>query len=336
MNQRLSSTTALLGAALLGASSLLSAVQAETLRLSHVRPQGTAIDVDATAFAEAVGEATGGEIEIRLYPASALGDYTVVQERIGLGAIEMAVQPPASGINKRFQLVYFPYLTTSWDDAREVFAPGSPMREVVAELYAEENIRVLGAWPVYFGGIALNASAEGMGDPNAAKDLKVRVPPIKSFQLLAEALGYIPSPLPFSEAFTAVQTGVVDGVIGSGAEGYYASFRDVTQYYVPMNTHFEMWYLIINEDTYQGLDEAQQQALNEAATNFENARWESAEAAQSADEQRLAENGAEIIEVSDEALAAAAEKVRAAVWPEIVEDVGADWAQPILDAVVGE
>ncbi|MEI8634008.1 hypothetical protein P4S72_21830 [Vibrio sp. PP-XX7] len=66
--------------------------------------------------------------------------------------------------------------------------------------------------------------------------------------MLADNLGYIGSPLPFSEAFTAVQTGVVDGVIGSGAEGYYASFRDVTKTYIPLNTHFEFWYLMINSE----------------------------------------------------------------------------------------
>ncbi|MEI8598191.1 hypothetical protein P4S64_13260 [Vibrio sp. M60_M31a] len=45
-----------------------------------------------------------------------------------------------------------------------------------------------------------------------------------------------------------MQTGVVDGVIGSGAEGYYASFRDVTKTYIPLNTHFELWYLLINSE----------------------------------------------------------------------------------------
>ena len=53
------------------------------------------------------------------------------------------------------------------------------------------------------------------------------MPGIKSFQLI----------------------GVVDGVIGSGAEGYYASFRDVTKTYIPANTHFEVWYMIISNES---------------------------------------------------------------------------------------
>ena len=45
------------------------------------------------------------------------------------------------------------------------------------------------------------------------------------FDETGEALGYIPSPIPLSEAFTAIQTGVVDRVIGSGADGMADAFR---------------------------------------------------------------------------------------------------------------
>ena len=311
----------------------IGTAEAETWRLSHVRPQGTAIDTDVNWFAGAVAEATDGAVEVDVYAASALGDYTTVQERVGLGAVQMAVQPPATGVDKRFQIAMLPYLAENWTQAQEIFGAGSPMREVVGELYGEQDIRVLAAWPVYFGGISLNTEPVAPGDPDVAQGIKLRVPPIKSFQLLADNLGYIGSPLPFSEAFTAVQTGVVDGVIGSGAEGYYASFRDVTQHYLPINTHFEIWYLIVNEQTFQDLDEEQQAALEAVAAEFEARRWAAAEEAQSADEQRLAEYGATIIEVTPEQIDAMAEKVRANVWPEILDDIGADWGQGVLNQV---
>ena len=337
MKKLFTQTTALAVTAALAAAvswGAIGAAQAETLKLSHVRPQETVIDKDVNWFAEAVKEATGGELEIKTYPASALGDYTVVQERVGLGAVDMAVQPPSAGANKQFQIIYLPYMAKNWEDAQKVFGPGSPLREVVVELYGKEGIRVLAAWPVYFGGIALNKEAPGLGDPSASKGLKVRVPPLKTFQLLAENIGYIPAPLPFSEAFTAVQTGVVDGVIGSGAEGYYASFRDVTKYYVPLNTHFEIWYLIINEELFNDLDDAKKAALEKVAAEFEERRWQTAEAAQAADEKRLADYGAEIVAVSPEEKDAAAEKIRANVWPVILEDIGKDWGQEILDRAI--
>ncbi|MCC5992977.1 MAG: TRAP transporter substrate-binding protein DctP [Rhodobacteraceae bacterium] len=311
---------------------LSSVAEARDLRLSHVRPQGATVDVEVRAFADAVRAATDGAVGVEIFPASALGDYTTVQERISVGAIDMAVQPAATAQDRRMQISSFPYLADTWDDARRVYGPGGIVRETVADLYQRQDITMLAAYPVYFGGTALNVQQENPGSI-APNGIKVRVPPIRSFQLTAEALGYIPSPIPFSEAFTAVQTGVVDGVIGGGAEGYYASFRDVTRMYIPVNSHFEIWYMIISNESLAGLDDAGRAALMTEAERFEALRWDAAEADQAANEQRLADLGAVIAEVTDEELAAISAHVRETVWPAVLEDIGVEWGQAILDQV---
>jgi TRAP-type C4-dicarboxylate transport system substrate-binding protein len=323
--------TSIYGAVLAATIALGGVAQAAELKISHVRPQDTTIDKEVRVFADAVAKATGDGVTIRVFPASALGDYTTVQERISVGAVDMAVQPAATAAERRMQISSFPYLAENWAQARKIYGPDGPVRKAMEELYAKQDITVLAAYPVYFGGIALNRDAVSPGDPNADKGIKVRVPGIKSFQLLAEEIGYIPSPIPFSEAFTAVQTGVVDGVIGSGAEGYYASFRDVTKTYIPANTHFEVWYLIINTGILDDLDEKDREALKTAAAEFEALRWQVAEADQAANEQKLVDSGATIVRLSDEQLAENAAKVRANVWPTILEDVGADWGKGILE-----
>ncbi|MBZ0124526.1 MAG: TRAP transporter substrate-binding protein DctP [Roseovarius sp.] len=312
-----------------------SYAEAQTLKMSHVRPQDATIDVELRAFASAMSEATGGDVTVDVFPASALGDYTTVQERISVGAIDMATQPAATAADRRMQISSFPYLAGNWDQARAIYGPGGVVREVMAGLYAEQDITMLAAYPVYFGGISLNIAHPDPGSVEPS-GIKVRVPGIKSFQLTGEALGYIPSPIPFSEAFTAVQTGVVDGVIGSGAEGYYASFRDVTKTYIPANTHFEVWYMIISNESLAGLSDEDQATLREQAAAFEATRWEIAKADQARNEQKLIDElGATVAELSDEELAAMAAKVRADVWPAVLEDVGADWGQAILDKVAG-
>jgi TRAP-type C4-dicarboxylate transport system substrate-binding protein len=329
-------TTRRLGilAAVIFALGITGVGHAKTLKISHVRPQDTAIDKDLRWFSETLEEASGGAVKTKIYPASALGDYTVVQERVGLGAVDMACQPPASAADKRFQVVYFPYMVKSWEQAKKNYSPGAPLRQVVADLYAEQDIQLLAAWPVYFGGVALNREPVSPGDPDAAKGIKLRVPPMKTFQLLADNTGYLGTPIPFSDAFTAVQTGVVDGVIGSGAEGYYASFRDVTKYYIPQNTHFEVWYLIINKPYFDKMDDAQKQTLLDVADQFEQRRWESAEADQAANEQRLADYGATIVEINDDEIAAIAAKIHKTVWPEVLNDVGQEWGQGVLNSIV--
>jgi TRAP-type C4-dicarboxylate transport system substrate-binding protein len=309
-------------------------IQAKTLKISHVRPQGTAIDKDLHWFSDTLKEVSGGNIKTKIYPASALGDYTIVQERVGLGAVDMACQPPSSAADKKFQLVYFPYMVNDWAQARKNYSAGAPIRKVVEELYAAQDIHVLAVWPVYFGGIAFNTKVENYGDPNATKGVKLRVPPMKTFQLLADTTGYLGTPIPFSDAFTAVQTGVVDGVIGSGAEGYYSSFRDVTKYYLPSNTHFEAWYLIISKKSFDKLSAEGQKQLQDVANQFEERRWNVAEADQAANEKRLADYGAEILPISEDEIAATAQKIRANVWPIILDDVGREWGQNVIDSII--
>ena len=313
--------------------SLSSVAQAADLKMSHVRPQGATIDEELKSFSKAVNDASGGNLSITLFAASALGDYTTVQERISVGAIDMATQPAATAADRKMQISSFPYLADNWDKAQQVYGPGGIVRETMAELYANQDITMLAAYPVYFGGIALNTEAVSPGDPSVENGIKVRVPGIKSFQLTGAALGYIPAPIPFSEAFTAVQTGVVDGVIGSGAEGYYASFRDVTKTYIPANTHFEVWYMIISNESLSALDAADQEVLSNAAAEFEATRWLVAQEDQGKNEAKLADLGATIVELSDDELAAMATKVQTEVWPQVLEDVGVEWGQAILDQV---
>ena len=313
---------------------LATGVEAKTWKISHVRPQGTAIDIDLNWFSDTLKQSTDGKLKTKLYPASALGDYTVVQERVGLGAIDMACQPPASAADKRFQMVYFPYMVKNWEQAKRNYGPGAPIRKIVTQLYGEQQIHLLAAWPVYFGGISLNREPIAPGDPNVHKGIKLRVPPMKTFQLLADNTGYLGTPIPFSDAFTAVQTGVVDGVVGSGAEGYYSSFRDVTKYYIPINTHFEVWYLIINKETYENLKPEQKKQLDDTAAQFESRRWDAAKADQAANEKKLTDYGAEIVDISEEEIAATAKKIHETVWPVVLEDVGVEWGQSVLNSIV--
>lgn len=324
-------TKLLSSAAIALVTTMTGVAQAADLKMSHVRPQDATIDVELRAFAKAVDEATGGDVKMEIFPASALGDYTTVQERISVGAVEMATQPAATGVDKRMQIASFPYVAETWEDARRIYGPEGVMGRTMTELYAEQGITMLAAYPVYFGGISLNREAVTAGTIEP-KGIKVRVPGVKSFQLTAEALGYIPSPIPFSDAFTAVQTGVVDGVIGSGAEGYYASFRDVTKSYIAANTHFEVWFMLINTETFNGFDAKDQAALKKTAGEFEAARWTTAEADQTKNEDRLnGELGTVVIRPSAEELAVMSAKAREVIWPVVLEDIGTDWGKAILD-----
>ena len=74
--------------------------EARTWKVSHVRPQGTAIDIDLNKFAEALKEESNGKMKVKVYPASALGDYTVVQERVRCRQPKYEPIPGSGGVGQ--------------------------------------------------------------------------------------------------------------------------------------------------------------------------------------------------------------------------------------------
>jgi TRAP-type C4-dicarboxylate transport system substrate-binding protein len=307
------------------------AFQERTWKVGHVRPENTSTHDDTMAFAEALNAGSEGNITLEVYPASQLGNYTVVQERVSLGDIEMQLAPLGTSVNKGLGITSAPYLVSTWDEAREAFARDGKLMTAVDGMLVEQKIKLLASYPKYFGGIALAVEPDSPEDPNVDKGIKIRVPGMKQYEMSANALGFIATPIAYSEAFTSMQTGIVDGVIGSGAEGYYASFRDLTKFYLPVNDHFEMWFLYMSLDTWDDLSQAEQDLVMGSSVDFETARYAVAEDEQAMFEQELRDLGIVVYDFTDAELAVMKTKIQEEVWPEIKDEFGAE----LFDSIVG-
>ncbi len=306
--------------------------QARTWKIGHVRPEGTSTHTDVESFANALNAGSNGNINLEIYPSSQLGNYTVVQERISMGDIEMQLAPAGTSVNKGLGIASAPYLVATWDEARELFERDGKMMNEIKAMFAAENITLVAAYPKYFGGIALKEEPTNIKDVNANKGIKIRVPNMKAYEKTAQALGFTATPIAYSEAFTAIQTGIVDGAIGSGAEGYYASFRDVTNYYLPLNDHFEMWFLYMSTDVWNELSAEEQALVVEEGKQLEEQRFVVAEEEQQQFEEKLAAEGIVVYEFTTEELSAMQEKVKTEVWPIIKDEFGAE----LFDSVVNQ
>lgn len=298
--------------------------EAVTLTLAHTRPEGSSADLAIREFCDEVTEATNGTVTFEIYPAQQLGDYSAVFERVMIGDVDMQLAGLPTSVDKFFGFGTGAYLASNWDEAKELFSSGGTLMNEVSAKLDEYGITYLCMYPNYFGGIALHTEPIDPTNPDATSGIKIRVPDLTQFELTAEAFGYLATPLASSDTFTALQTGVVDGALGMGAEGYYSNFSDLVDYYLPINDHFETWNLIINKEKFESLSEEQQEAIKEAAANMESKRWEVAEDETAEYEQKLADNGTVIVEFTDEELKAFQEKAREEVWPAMREDFGPD------------
>lgn len=318
-------------AAVIFLSSSTTFAAEKTLKIGHIRPETASIQKDLTEFCEEITKNSNGRIKFEIYPASQLGDYTVVQERVSIGDVDMNVGPLGTAVDRRLNIFTMPYLVSDWDEALKVYGPDSILTEHMKNLLQAQDIQVVAGYPVYFGGIITNKEVPEPANPNVPKKIKIRVPPLKSYELTAEALGYIATPIPFADTFTSMQTGVVNGAIGAGAEGYYSNFRDITKYYLRVNDHLEFWYLYMNKNTYDKLSPEDKKIFADAALNFQNKRWKEAPTDTARYEKSLADLGVKIVEFTEEELHAFKEKIQKIVWPALEADVGADILRKVAD-----
>jgi len=331
--KRLILGTALLVAIMVMAAGTAVAAQYQW-KIGHIRPTGTAIDIDVNWLVDKIKEDSGGRIVIDIFPASQLGDYTVVQERVSMGAVEMQLACVGTTVSKALNLTAVPYLATNYEEAEALYGPGGAVYEITDEILDQkENIHLIAGWPCYFGGIALGKEAPAPGDPNVPKNIKIRVPPIKSYELTADALGYMATPIPWAETFTAMQTGIVNGAIGAGAEGYYADLRDLMKVYLVINDHFEMWWWYMNKDLWNKLSKEDQELLTKAGRELEARRWKAAPEAQKANEKRLADFGVKVIYIQPEEFKEIVKKAEELVWPGIKGDIGEAYFDRVMKVI---
>lgn len=294
-------------------------------RVSHDRTPGSAADNDIHALTHEISRSTN--IRFEIYPAGALGGYNVVQQKLSDGLVEMALEPGSSTQDSRFNIGNLPYLVYDWKEARNKFGKNGVVRKAMEALFEQHGIRVLAVYPQYFGGISLQKNP--LATDRAA--IRVRVP--KTAPFFAETWGFKPIDLAFTEINSAFKSGLIDGVAGSGAEGCYVSFLEYTKYYFAANTHFEVWYLLVNKNRYDSLPSAYKDAFGEAAAYFEALRWSRAEGLQAFNELRLRDSNVIIIRPTQQELEKMAWAVRRSVWPPIVDQIGKTYAESILGAM---
>lgn len=297
-------------------------------KIGHVRGEGSAVDKETRWLTEKISKDSGGQITFEVYPASQLGDYTVVQESCAFGDVEMYIAPFGPILDKKLTLPFTPYLVMNWAEAKQVYARDSVLMKKMATYLEAQNIKLLGGWPVYFGGIVLTKAPPVPADPEVFKDMIIRVPPIKAFELTAQELGYTPYPITWMYARSGLRTGMVEGIIGGGAEGY-LGLKDLAKYYLAVNDHFEYWFIYMNLDLWKGLSDEEKTIVQNAAQEMEARRLKVAEAEEQANIKRLAEQGTKVITFSEEELAKMAEKVRQKVWPILRKEIGKDFDEVV-------
>ena len=309
--------------AAIGMALLAGTASAKTLRFSHLGKPGSDIDLFAQEFAERAAEVTDGRVEVDVYPASQLGDWTEVQGHVMQGAVDFALQPLSTQFDQSAALAWFPYAVTSYDEAREAFSEGGYINELMNDSSQKLGLKILGGFGLGMGGAGFTKAVPSPADPNVDKGLKVRIwPGGTTHRVWLEHYGYQTAPIAWAELYTSLQTGVVDGAVGGTATNQVESFEDVTDTWVQYNDHYELGWIITNAMMFDSLSQEDQKALQNIINELSAKRFDTVAATDQQKMDELREKGVNVVTFTPEEMAAMAAEVREQVWPQIKDELG--------------
>jgi TRAP-type C4-dicarboxylate transport system substrate-binding protein len=285
-------------------------------RLTQVMPVDSDQHRRALAFAEEVKQKTDGRINIQVHSGGVLCDWVECHERVMRGDYELALQPLAPTYDPRLNIGYYmPYLFTNTAEAKEAYKRGGWVFNMVDDLLVDQGIKGLALFPMGWAGMTTREEPDGWREMKPNK-MKIRVMPLKACELTYERLGYIPSTIPYNEAFSAIQTGVADGEMGGPPfQGY--QFRDIQGVWIQYNDYLEPWWFFMNLKLFNELSEADQKILIEAAEQQVLGRWDYFLKEDEEYRQKLKDFGLKVLVPTDQELKAFAKAIRQDVWPKM-------------------
>ena len=224
---------------------------ATVIRLGHVAFPGSLFDIVTTRYAKEVNEALKGRVEIRVFHSSQLGTDEQMIKGIKVGAPEMFIPSTImSTVEQRYGVFEMPYIIVSRAHMKKV-ADNKQVQKSLFDPLPGKGVRILGVWENGFRHITNNIRP--IVKPDDLKGIKLRVPGgiwrVKMFK----AYGANPSPMPFAEVYSALQSGVMDAQENPFPQIWSAKFHEVQKYLSLTGHVYSPAYLVVGEEFWQKL-----------------------------------------------------------------------------------
>ena len=205
------------------------------------------------------------EMEFQIHPMSTLGTDVSQLEAVQTGFIDMTSNATAqfSVFSTEFEFVGLPYAITDWDMADRLYR-SDLWKEQAASF--EKNVPVKVLPPLGSGGFRLLwNNVRPLPSPDAVQGLKFRTVRSPLSIDLIKAWGGNPTPLPWTETYNGLKSGIVDGFHVQPIWTYKFNMHEVLKYATEVKALFSVQFQVMNANTFNSMPESMQGPFMEAA-----------------------------------------------------------------------
>ncbi|RUM18234.1 TRAP transporter substrate-binding protein [Rhizobium phaseoli] len=322
--------------ALLAGGPAMAEIREHSLKFAAANNKGHPQVMGMEKFAELVKEKSGGKIEVKLFPGGVLGGDVQTVSALQGGVIEMTVLNAGilSSNVKQFGAVDLPFLFNSGEEADKVmdgaFGTG------LMKLLPDTGLVGLAYWELGFRNLTNNRHpVTKLEDIKGLKIRTIQSPiPIELFN----SLGANAVPLPYTELYTALETGTVDGQENPAANIINAKFFEVQKYMTVTRHQYNPQIVLISKKFWDGLNDEEKAVFQSAATEARDYQRKVSRELDAKAIEEIKKTGMEVAELNPEET----QKLRDAVKPLIDKFAGQIGAETVtqlfkeLDTVRGK
>lgn len=218
----------------------------------------------ALAFQKAVDALSGGQMKVEVYGNGQLFGQNDALQALQQGTLDIANSDTAllANYNPAAGILDIPFLFKNRDQAVKA-VQDEEISDYIDGLISDSDMHLLSVLPLNFrNALVKNMDIDSVDDFNG---FIMRTPEAPHTIAAYEAIGATPTVIPSGEAYTAVQTGVADGLEGHAEYMWLQKFYEVAKNYVQTEHVFTFTDYIMSKKVYNSLTDKQKQVIDQAA-----------------------------------------------------------------------
>lgn len=316
---------------LLATSSIFtgSSALATTFKVAVGDAQGGSQWELATKFKSSFEAKVAGKHKVDLFPNGQLGSEETTINSASMGTLDFSVLAVnnISPFSPSVGILTLPYVIQSAEEAKKLVT-GEVGKELAANTVRDAGVRIVG-W-AFSGFRVLTNSKKPVRTLADLKGLKIRVPKNEIMIASYQAWGINPTPMAWSETFTALQQGVVDGQDNPYITVSSMKFSEVQKHITNIRYVFSLEPIIVGEGIFKKQPADVQKAILEAGAEATEHSYKWLAETEGRIKKELTAKGMQITDPADGEKEWIS-KATTAVWPKFYDSIG---GKAKLDAVL--
>lgn len=301
------------------------AADAIELKMSLTPAETSIWMVAANSFKEEIEEKTEGRYTISIYPSEQLagGDLVKGVEMVLTGSTDIGMNSVMnmSSFDSRLTVTSMPWLFSEGYDSVEEYVFNGEGGDAIKEIVSE-----LGAVPLAIGDNGfrqLTNNVTPITSPEDLSGLKIRTPANTMYIDLFTLFGADPTSMNFSEVYTALQNGTIDGQENPLDTINSAQIQEVSDYLTMWYYSYDMFVLSVSQNVWDSLSDEDKEIFQTAADNACQKEIEQYRANEDEILAQFQESGLEIAELTADQIKAF-QDAAAPIYETYREDIGDD------------